>query len=292
MKKKILMIAISVVLCIAIVFSTLFIIKAVKIKNQKLDLPTTLGVWWWTTESTDKYLEFASRNGVDEIYYCDYNLNDKTAVFVSKAKALGFKVYALWGEKDWGEDRSGFDELMNNYKSYNRNNPDNKLDGVHLDIEPHQIDDFDTYRNTYLLNFVKFAYTTNTLYSNIEIHYDIPFWFDDEITYKGITKKVHEHIIDNANKVVVMSYRDTAEKIYDISQEELIYANSTTTELSVSVNMTSSEGDKVSFMEENKRVLNAELNKLSNIINEKYSVSIHHIKSWYNLDHGYSIFDL
>ena len=169
------------------------------------------------------------------------------------------------------------------------------MDGIHLDIEPHQIDDFndsEINRKTYLLNYVKFVYTTHTLYNNIDIHYDIPFWFDDVITYKGITKKVHEHVIDNADKVVVMSYRDTADKIYDISREELIYANATTTELSVSVNMTSDEGDQVSFQEENKRILNAELNKLNDIIAEEYSVCIHHIKSWYNLDHGYSIFDL
>ena len=295
MKKKIIIISTSIILAIAIAFSTLFIIKAVKVNRLKLDLPNTLGVWWWTTESTDEYLQFAKDNGVDEIYYCDYNLNENSATFVSKAKALGFKVYALWGEKDWGEDRSGFDELMNKYKDYNANHPDNKLDGIHLDIEPHQIDDFndsEINRKTYLLNYVKFVYTTHTLYNNIDIHYDIPFWFDDVITYKGITKKVHEHVIDNTDKVVVMSYRDTADKIYDISREELIYANATTTELSISVNMTSDEGDQVSFQEENKRILNAELNKLNDIIAEEYSVCIHHIKSWYNLDHGYSIFDL
>ena len=113
MKKKIIIISTSIILAIAIAFSTLFIIKAVKVNRLKLDLPNTLGVWWWTTESTDQYLQFAKDNGVDEIYYCDYNLNENSATFVSKAKALGFKVYALWGEKDWGEDRSGFDELMN-----------------------------------------------------------------------------------------------------------------------------------------------------------------------------------
>ena len=142
MRKKIIIIGSSILLAIIMTFSTLFIIKAVKVNKQHLDVNTTLGVWWWTTESTDQYLQFAAKNGVDEIYYSDYNLNENTATFVSKANALGMKVFALWGEKIWGEDRSEFDELMNKFKSYNENNPDNKLAGVHLDIEPHQMEDF------------------------------------------------------------------------------------------------------------------------------------------------------
>ena len=123
------------------------------------------------------------------------------------------------------------------------------------------------------------------MYAEIEFHYDIPFWFDDEVKYEETTKKVYEHIIDCSSKVVVMSYRDTAEKIYSISKDEIEYANSVGKQISVSVNMTSNEGDNVSFQEENKEVLNTELEKLSSVISKNFSVAIHHIKTWYNLPH-------
>ena len=290
--KIILAIALTIVLAITISFATLLIIKSTRIKNQKLDIPNTLAVWWWDNSLGVKYLDFAEMNGVDEIYYCDTRFDSNTSDFIKSAKAKNMKVYALWGEKEWIEDRSGFDELMNQYKEYNSNHPTTKFDGVHLDIEPHQFDDFDTYRNTYLLNLVGFVYNTEKIYSSIEIHYDIPFWFDDEVTYKGITKKVYEHIIDKCDKTVIMSYRDTAEKIYDISVDELRYASSLSKSISVSVNMKSNEGDQVSFQEENKRVLYSELSRLDSVISEDFSIAIHHIESWYNLDHGYRIFDL
>ena len=130
------------------------------------------------------------------------------------------------------------------------------------------------------------------MYEKIEFHYDIPFWFDDEVKYEETTKKVYEHIIDCSSKVVVMSYRDTAEKIYSISKDEIEYANSVGKQISVSVNMTSNEGDNVSFQEENKEVLNTELEKLSSVISKNFSVAIHHIKTWYNLPHGIKVLGL
>lgn len=292
MKEKIVKITLILTVMIAITYAVLLIIRGVKIEKQKLELSNTLGVWWWHSDDIDKHLDFAHKNGVDEIYYSDVNFDENTVSFISKANALDIKVYALWGEHDWGEDRSDFDSLMNKYKSYNASNPTTAFSGVHLDIEPHQFDDFDEYRSTYLYNYVKFVYNTNNIYGDIDIHYDIPFWFDDEITYKDITKKVYEHVIDNSDKVVVMSYRDSATEIYDTAIDELRYANSMKKSISISVEMNSNEGDKVSFKEEDKRVLYSELEKLPNTIVEEFGVAIHHIETWYNLDHGYTIFDM
>ena len=180
---------------------------------------------------------------------------------------------------------------MQKYFDFNQNNVA-KFSGVHLDIEPHQFNDFKENRSDYLLKFVEFAYTTKESYSEVEFHYDIPFWFEDEVQHLETTKKVYEHIVDCSSKVVVMSYRDTAEKIYSVAKDEIEYANKMGKQISVSVNMTSTEGDNVSFMEENKVILNAELKKLSNVIKSDFGVCIHHIKTWYNLPHGIKVLGL
>ena len=291
MKKKIVLFSLIMVILTLSFFATVFTIKIVNIKNQALSIEQTLGVWWWSEENSEEYLNFAKKNGVDEIYYCNTSFDENTAKFIKNANKLNIKVFALWGEKEWCNDRTNFDVLMQKYLSFNQNNTA-KFNGVHLDIEPHQFEDFKDNRNNYLLKLVDFVYKTKEMYGEIEFHYDIPFWFDDEVKHEETTKKVYEHIIDCCSKVVVMSYRDTAEKIYSISKDEIEYANSAGKQISVSVNMTSNEGDNVSFQEENKEVLNTELEKLSSVISINFSVAIHHIKTWYNLPHGIKVLGL
>jgi hypothetical protein len=117
------------------------------------------------------------------------------------------------------------------------------------------------------------------------IDFDIPFWFDDELSYKGNTVKLFEAVIKEADRVCVMSYRDTVQQIFDTAKEELDYAKLNNKQILLSVETAySREGDKVSFYEEGKAAMYSEIHKLKNLCgNADYGIAVHHLRSWYEL---------
>lgn len=248
-----------------------------------LNINQTVGVWWWDNSLGKQYLDFAYKNGVDEIYYCDSSLDADTAEFIRLANSKNMKVYALLGEKEWIIDKSSLDEFINDYKEYQQENLDAKFDGIHLDVEPHQYEDFNEKSEEYLSKYLSFVYSVVEENDDIHFDFDIPAWYDDEIEFNGQTKAVFKHVIDVANRVFVMSYRDNASKIVNFAQDELDYAKEQNKTIFLSVEMNSDEGDKVSFKEESKQILKEELENLNKYLNQDFGISIHHIKTWYNL---------
>lgn len=284
--KKYFLIAVIVVIVVG-GLSALFLLLQ---KNENIVLQTnaSIGVWWWSNQKADEYLSFAKENGVDEIYYCDYSLGDDTYNFVKKAINKGMKVYALFGECEWVLNKQGLDALIEKYKIYQLSHQDSKFSGIHLDIEPHQLENFDENTNANLTSFVKMAYDIVNENQDITFDFDIPAWFDkDTDDYKvdlnGNTKAVYQHMIDIANRVFVMSYRDSAEQITAIAEDELIYAKSKNKKLALCVEMSSNEGDSVSFQEESKKIMYEEFDKLDVLLDQDYMISIHHIKTWFEL---------
>ena len=118
--------------------------------------------------------------------------------------------------------------------------------------------------------------------TNIKFDADIPFWLDDVITFDGQTKEAYKFLIDYCNRTFIMSYRDTAQGIYDVAKDELEYAKTVNKMLFLGVE-TGDEEDVVTFAQENKQYMYDELKKLYNLVDYNYGLSIHHIKSWYEL---------
>ena len=264
--------------------------------------PTSIfAVWWWndefSSEKTTEYLNFAKQNNINEIYYCSSKFNENTAQYINQANSLGISVFWLDGNYKWLYNETEEEKLHNkikNYINYNANNPENKFAGVHLDIEPHQSkNSLDPMPNE--LNFnteigrefligklITLANKLKQTYPQISFTYDIPFWLDDAINYNNQTKPAYQHIIDIADGVVVMSYRDTAEKIYSVAKEEIEYATQKNKQITLSVEC-GNEENQVTFKEEGKTILKQELNKLKTLVPEKTGICIHHIKTWHDL---------
>lgn len=286
--KKLLICVLCVLLFAGLTFVGFLIFP--KKDNAKPQPPTlSLGVWWWTNSNTDQYLNFAKSMGVNEIYYSNSALDDNTYEFVQKAIKQGFKVYALFGEKEWINDQTELNNLIEKYKVYQATYPNAKLSGIHLDIEPHQFADFSSNTNEYLTKFVQLVKNIVNNNPDITFDFDIPAWFDknDEaylVTIGETTKPAYQHIIDIANRTFVMSYRDTAQSAINFAKNELDYAKLQGKKIAICFETgASSEGDNITFFEEGKSALNSEINNLKSLLNQEYMVSVHHIKSWFNL---------
>lgn len=243
------------------------------------------GVWWWNNKLDDSYLDFAYENNINEIYYCDSRFNEDTNEFIKKANSKEIKVYFLTGDYSWLNDDSGLIEVINKYIQY-QNTHKYIFAGIHLDIEPHQDPSFNTNRNLLLTKLALLVVDLNNNYPNISFDYDIPFWIEDEITVLNETKPVYQFILDNANRVFIMSYRDSFDAILNVSANELDYSLKHKNNLVLSVETYSQEGDMVSFYEEGKAFLNEVIEQLFVSINEKNGacgISIHQIATWYDL---------
>lgn len=277
MKKKILL---------SIVFSV-FIIALIgivaKLYLNSKDDQLKFSIWWWDNRiDTTTYLDFAEDNNINEIYYYSSSLNDKTNSFIEQANSKNIKVYWLIGKYEWIEDNSLLDEKFATYIAY-QNAYKNKFEGIHMDIEPHQHPEFKSRRQELITKYVELVIALNNKYKDIKLEYDIPFWLDDKVTIDSITKPAYEFVIDNSSKVTVMSYRDSAEKIYDVAKEEIEYAKVNNKILNLSVETSQNEDDIVTFYEEGKDYMMNELSKLRDMIPKNFGIAIHHIKTFYEL---------
>ena len=272
------------------IFIIIFISSCSKNKNEENNneeiniiekLP--LGTWWWNKNlDIEEYLSFANENNITEIYFCDYSLGNNLKELLQKANHYSIKIYLLAGEKEWLNDRNDLDIIINNYIEFQNNN-EYKLSGIHLDIEPHQFSDFSTNRSSYLYKLINIIKTNKELYNNINFDYDIPFWLDDNIEYNSTIKEAYKHIIDYADRTFIMSYRDEADKMIDVSIDEINYSKDNNKILFLSAETYSEEGDQVSYLEEGKTYMYSELDKLRKEIPNTFGIAIHNIKSWKEL---------
>jgi hypothetical protein len=229
-----------------------------------------------------RYLDFAIQNKVDEIYLCTENFGGETRDFIKRANSKGIRVYLLAGDYTYIEDDAPLQELFGLYGEYQNSVSDTqRFSGVHLDIEPHQHPGFEKNRAEILAAFLALIVR---LQRQMPIEIDIPFWFDDEVSHEGRKKPLYQALIDTAQRVFVMSYRDTAEMMYHVAKEEIAYARLVNRSIMLGAELYSEEGDHVSYMEEGRTYLYRQLDLLKDSLNFLQSgVAIHHIATWYEL---------
>lgn len=239
-------------------------------------------VWWWNDSLSDEYLDYANANGINTIYYCSSKFNNETSSFIAKANAYNMDVYLLSGDYSWIENRTGLNNLLTRFEEYQLAY-ENKFKGVHLDIEPHQHSNFSTKRTDLITGLIDIAEDLSI--KDYDVEYDIPFWLDDEITREGITKNAYKWMIDFADNITIMSYRDTKEAILDVAKDEYQYASSVDKGIMVSVETYSTEGNFVSFREEGKEIMMGIVNDIyqSEILGVN-GIAIHHIQKWYEME--------
>lgn len=242
---------------------------------------SVFAVWWWDNRLDETYLKFACEQGVNEIYYYASSFSDRISDFIRAASANGIKVYWLAGKYEWIEDYASLKAKLDEFKSF-QNASEYKFAGIHFDIEPHQHPEFDARRAELITKFVELTFAVKRDYPEFEVAYDIPCWLDDEITLNGVTRPAYEFIIDNADRVTLMSYRDSAEGVLSFAEDEINYALSIKKTLNLGVE-TGEEEDIVTFYEEGAAYMREQLDLLSETAPAGFGIAVHHIRSWREL---------
>ncbi|MDR1917790.1 MAG: hypothetical protein LBQ05_02270 [Christensenellaceae bacterium] len=259
----------------------------------------TRAIWWWTSVDCDvKYLEFLGINHINEIYLGigflgDGNDEDKTEKvknFIAAANEKGITVSALCGEWQWIQpDNDGFDKAVALFNDYQNSATENqKFYGLHLDIEPHQSENWDTNKDELMQLFCDFI-VAKIAPLNIVIEMDIPFWLENfTVVCGGESLPMNEVVFKYADTVVIMSYRDTAEKTLEICTDEIALAKKYDKKIVLGQETFSTEGDQVSYYEEGFTVMNLEINILEQKLlkefpNKKFGIAIHDMKRFYEM---------
>ena len=264
----------------------------------------SFGTWWWSfaSDAADvraRRLDWLAGCGVTEIYLsCPKLLRDGTdesrrtvADFVSSAGAKGIRVAALDGDVGWIRTGSGgFERAFAAFTNYQaRVAPAERFYGMHLDIEPHQEEGYKDNETDALGRhwaLVRDRIAPAFRATGWTLEFDTPFWWDERTIPAGAGEtNLAALVASAADTVTLMSYRDTADAIYRCGEGEVPLAAAGGAKLVFGVETHSSEGDKVSFMEESQQIMFAELDALRATLRARhpggrFGVAVHDVAHW------------
>lgn len=178
--------------------------------------------------------------------------------------------------------------------------PDEQFDGVNVDIEPYILPEFASQKPVVQLQYLdvleKMIQRRDTAGINLPFGPAIPRWLDSsanasDITWRGQTKWLSEHVQDISDYISIMDYRDTADGSAGIIAQvlgEMAYANTIGKPNSVVLGVetldiaSSGDPETITFREEGRLFMEAELDKVYAAFNSDPAfggIAMHHYDS-------------
>ncbi|GIP52453.1 hypothetical protein [Paenibacillus vini] len=259
----------------------------------------TKTTWLWHTQliqtSPAELLDFSESQGIDIIY-----LQISTKVqpasyksFIRQAGEKGIEVHALNGAPDWALATSkpkldAFMKWINDYQATAA--PNEKLKGIHVDIEPYLLPqwktDWASLVGQWQKNVDDLVEQANA--AELPLSAALPFWLDND-NYKvpDSDQTLSSWMISRFESVTLMSYRDNASAIYNTAKGELLEGERLNKKVYTGVETKpSSEGNFITFYEEGNGVLNEqmlELEKLASTHSSFGGIAVHDLVGWMDL---------
>ena len=191
-------------------------------------------MWVWnvrtimTPESRLQLLSFCRQHRIDTLYLSAYDLRSPLdrhyRGFNRQAHQAGISVHALAGDPRWGKAQYHHIPLewVEAVGRLNANAPRaERFDGIHTDVEVYLLSKTWQERPEVLLGGYLDLHAEIARILNqgpggrLHTGADIPFWFDDDPSYrilwKGRVKPPSQHVMDMVDSVTVMAYRNFAE---------------------------------------------------------------------------------
>jgi hypothetical protein len=220
--------------------------------------------------------------------------------------AAGFKVHALLGSGYLNTERYVLprhrDEavaMLQRVLDYNKAAaPDERFDGVNLDIEPHILAEWPSRKMELLAGFLDMSAALMQAKARsgqmLPVGPAIPFWLDGiELEWRGRRKPVSQHVQDLYDYVALMDYRDHADGgdgLVSHAMSELAYGEAIGRPVLIGVETMPNEIRKVSFHHLREADLERELAATSRSVGTMRSFGgyvVHHYaayRRWLGLD--------
>ena len=264
-----------------------------------------VGTWWWWTDDAfvtntrDKYLNFLEENSINEIYYYGYYLlqsksnRQKLHGFVEEANRHGIAISFIYEENDTLKgSSSALDRVCTEYLTYVGEYPDDKLNGIHFDVEHESVT---TFADKIVSQF------PNARSRGVPLSMDVNCQMDTntQVSAGGVTGNIYEVIAANVDTLTLMSYKDSYNAIWNLGAKALAAAKAKGCRVVFGVetgdyssgaaphNATfNSPSDE--FAQETKEYMYGELAKIYESLQADhptggFGVAIHQHEDWYNL---------
>jgi len=267
----------------------------VDVTTQKA-FPRSTWVWEAKIIETDpsQILEFASNNQLNSIYLqADRDVDESLyRKFISRATKLGIEVEALGGAPRWVKKENQHEiikhlEWVNTYNTSAGSNE--KFAGLHFDIEPYLLDEWDTKREDVLHKWMDTIrlIERESRGMGLKMSFDVPFWIH-KINVPGSNHySFSTWLLEKADRLVIMDYRNFAlgnDGIVENGRQVLREAITLGKQVVVAVDTArSTEGDKTTFYSRSKGEMEKELSIAGKELSRYSSFAgfaIHDYKNW------------
>jgi hypothetical protein len=258
--------------------------EEVPLPENPSNQPEIRGTYIWqasqvTNDGGDHILEFAKAQNINWLYvrldldqpYSSYRS------FVKRAQAQGIEVHAMGGHPIWGkkENRPRIQRLIDYVKNYNaESEPDERFKGIHLDIEPYTLPEWENDRDTLLTEWaanIAYFHEETKKDSDLETSADLAVWLDT-FPLPGRDMSVSEYMITTLDHVSLMAFRNIAEGsngIADVVSQEMKIADRLGKPLLISVEMKENfEGKHISFYDKGAAEMERQLALLPDLLSE------------------------
>jgi len=271
-------------------------------RNARQSDAPSFGVWRWSNQDieTQRLIEFAAGHGVNEIYwsagFTTPRWCEETATeLLTAAHKNGIAVYYLTGDWSWIHRDDGFIARMEAFRAWQASTCEaTRFAGIHLDVEPHQDPDWRdgdaVTRNRLLQSYIDFKVQATDRFGSMD--WSIPFWWSTQdytrIMYRGETIYLYRAAILEANRVFVMSYRNTAQATYDIAEHHVRFAQEVGRPIFLSAlaqcGAEDPAHDHVYYSHLGYEYMMRELKALRELVDDpSVGIAIHEIVGWYQM---------
>ncbi|MFC5546911.1 hypothetical protein [Massilia aerilata] len=295
---------------------------------QAADLPATAAgpraIWTWEGESyamlesegaAAQGIAFLKSKAIGTIYLYADAWRGRNLIasqpqayrrLLRRMHASGLKVYALLGSGYLNTERYVLprhrDEavaMLQRVLDYNKAAaPEERFDGINLDIEPHILAEWSTRKMELLASFVEMSDALMRVKAAsgqaLPMGPAIPFWLDGiQLEWKGRRKPVSQHVQDIYDFVALMDYRDHAEGgdgLVSHAMDELGYGEAIGRPVMIGIETMPNALKKVSFHHLGEADLERELAATSRSVGRMSSFGgyvVHHYaayRRWLGLD--------
>lgn len=230
--------------------------------------PRGRSTWIWQTRdviseaaSIDRFASFSARNGIRRVFvHVDPDLSfDDFAAFVAKCAGgtPRIDVEALMGDPGWvlNPDHESFTSRLDWVTAYQARqavNPGMQIRGLHLDIEPWHLPDWEANKSAYMQSFLQvvrdYTQRAHAMTPPLPVTADLPFWLHT-VPWAGGVDPV-DALLSVLDGAVFMTYRNSPAVLADIAGPALAAAARhprATVDLAVETRNCDEEGRHLSY---------------------------------------------
>jgi hypothetical protein len=286
-------------LVIVLILSTLSSASAEEITVLPSDKVKT--TWLWSTsligtsESRNSILQFAIEQSIGRIYLqVDPDVaRSAYSAFITAAADNGIEIHALGGAPDWilPDQRKQIANLIKWVKDYNQSVLEKeRFTGIQVDIEPYLLQEWLNDRDTMVKNWIEAL----TLFNNeakkdsaLTTSAALPFWLGEVAVPSERDVMLNEKLMNQLDEVTLMSYRDQAAALVEITASDLAVGDRLGKKIFVGVETNpSSEAAYTSFHQNSRTAMNRQFKSIDRLLKHHPSyagIAVHDYTGWRNL---------